>query len=126
MRTLIVDDSAVMRKVIERSLRASGLDISQLYEAASGLEALEVLRTTGTFDLIFSDVHMPGMDGLEFLEQRRAQRLAPAVPIIMITAEASQTLLLRILLAGASGYLSKPFTTEHVRACLNALLSARP
>ena len=124
MRTLIVDDSAVMRKFIERSLRQTGLDISELYQAGSGVEALEVLRTVGGFDLIFSDINMPEMDGLEFLAQRRVQQLAPAVPIFMITAEANETLLLRLKSAGASGCLCKPFTPDQVKACLAPLLSA--
>ena len=121
MRTLIVDDSVVIRKFIERSLRQAGLNISELHQAGDGVEALEVLRTVSGFDLIFSDINMPGMDGMEFLKQRRVQRLAPAVPIIMITAEANDTLLLRVKSAGASGYLCKPFTSDQVKACLGSL-----
>ena len=124
MRTLIIDDSVVMRKFIERALRQAGLDISELHQAGNGVEGLEVLRTVSGFDVIFSDINMPGMDGLQFLEQRRAQRLAPTVPVIMITAEASERLLPLLQLAGASGYLSKPFTADQVRVCLGPLLSA--
>ncbi len=124
MRTLIVDDSAVIRKFIERSLRQAGLDLSEIHQAGNGLEALEVLRAIDNLDLIFSDINMPEMDGMEFLKQRRSQRLAPAVPIIMITAEASETLLLRLRSAGASGYLYKPFTPEQVKTCLSPFLSS--
>ncbi len=123
MRTLIIDDSVVIRRFIERLLRQAGLDISELHQAGNGIEALEILRTISSFDLIFSDINMPGMDGMEFLKQRHLQHLAPAVPIIMITAEASETLLARIQSAGASGCLSKPFTSEQVKACLGPLLS---
>ncbi len=125
MRTLIIDDSVVMRKFIERALRHAGLDISELHQAGNGVEALEVLRTVSDFDVIFSDINMPQMDGLQFLNQRRIERLAPAVPVIMITAEASEGLLPVIHLAGASGYLSKPFTPDQVRVCLGPLLSVR-
>lgn len=125
MRTLIIDDSVVMRKFIERVLRQAGLDISELHEAGNGVEALEVLRTVSAFDFIFSDVNMPRMDGLQFLEQRRAERLALAVPVIMITAEASEGLLPLIHSAGAAGYLCKPFTADQVRVCLSPLLSVR-
>ena len=125
MRTLIIDDSVVMRKFIERVLRQAGLDISELHEAGNGVEALEVLRTVSAFDCIFSDINMPRMDGLQFLEQRRAERLALAVPVIMITAEASEGLLPLIHSAGASGYLCKPFTADQVRVCLGPLLSVR-
>lgn len=125
MRTLIIDDSVVMRKFIERALRHAGLDISELHQAGDGLEALEVLRTVGDFDVIFSDINMPRMDGLQFLEQRRVQRLAPAVPVIMITAEAREGLFPLLQSAGASGYLCKPFTADQVRVCLDPLLNAR-
>ncbi len=125
MRTLIIDDSVVMRKFIERVLRQAGLDISELHEAGNGVEALEVLRTVSAFDFIFSDINMPRMDGLQFLEHRRAERLALAVPVIMITAEASEGLLPLIHSAGASGYLCKPFTADQVRVCLGPLLSVR-
>ncbi len=125
MRTLIIDDSVVMRKFVERVLRQAGLDISELHEAGNGVEALEVLRTVSAFDFIFSDINMPRMDGLRFLEQRRAERLALAVPVIMITAEASEGLLSLIHSAGASGYLCKPFTADQVRVCLGPLLSVR-
>ena len=124
MRTLIIDDSVVIRRFIERLLRQAGLHISELHQAGNGIEALEILRTISSFDLIFSDINMPGMDGMEFLKQRYLQHLAPAVPIIMITAEASETLLLRVKSAGASGYLRKPFTSDQVKACLGPLLSA--
>ena len=125
MRTLIIDDSVVMRKFIERALRQAGLDISELHQAGNGVEALEVLRTVGGFDVIFSDINMPGMDGLKFLEQRRVQHLASTVPVIMITAEASEGLLPLLHSAGASGYLHKPFTADQVRVCLGPLLNAR-
>lgn len=125
MRTLIIDDSAVMRKVIERSLRLAGFDISELYEAGNGAEALDVLQRTHPFDLILSDINMPAMDGLEFLEQCRLQNLAPGVPIVMITTEASEALVLRAMGAGASGYISKPFTPDQVKARVGPLVIAR-
>ncbi len=125
MRTLIIDDSVVMRTFIERMLRHAGLDISELHQASNGVEALEVLRTVDGFDVIFSDINMPGMGGLQFLEQRHAQRLAPTVPIIIITAEASEGLLSVLSSAGATGYLSKPFTADQLKVCLGPLLNAR-
>ena len=125
MRTLIVDDSAVMRKFVERSLRQAGLDITELHQASNGTEALEVLKTVRSFDLILSDITMPVMDGLEFLKQRRIQDLAPQVPVIMITTEASADQVFLAKSAGASGYLCKPFTSDQVKACIDPLLSTR-
>lgn len=72
LRTLIVDDSAVMRKIVARSLSQAGPELSAVDETGSGLEALEVLRARPV-DLMLSDINMPTMDGLEFVRQIRAE-----------------------------------------------------
>jgi two-component system, chemotaxis family, chemotaxis protein CheY len=65
VRALIVDDSSVMWKIVERSLRQAGIDLSEVLEAANGAEALGALNQ-GTVDLILCDINMPVMDGIEF------------------------------------------------------------
>ncbi len=65
LRVLIVDDSSVMRKIVERSLREAGINIEQVFPAGNGEEALGVLRQ-GKVDLVLCDINMPVMDGLEF------------------------------------------------------------
>ncbi|MFZ1015922.1 MAG: response regulator, partial [Terracidiphilus sp.] len=104
VRTLIVDDSSVMRKIVERALRQAGLDTLVVHEAGNGGEGLEVLRTK-TVDLILSDINMPSMDGLEFLRQIRAQNLAPGVPVVMITTESSEEHVKEAIQAGARWYI---------------------
>ena len=118
MRALIVDDSSVMRKVVERALRQAGIEITDVVEASGGVEALAILRTADPFDLILSDVNMPGMDGLQLIERLRAEVLAPGIPVFMITANASEPLVLRAIAAGASGYILKPFTLTQIRITL--------
>ena len=122
MRALIVDDSPVMRKVVERALRHAGIEISEVLQAGNGTEALEVLRNNPAPDFILSDINMPGMDGLQFLEQRRAENLAPEAPVFMITTESSAPLVLRAIAAGARGYICKPFTPEQIRVRVVPLL----
>ena len=128
MRVLIIDDSAVMRKVIERALRQAGLELSEVLQASNGEEALQALRDDGTnaspVGLIISDINMPVMDGLQFLEARRDGNLAQGVPVVMITTEGSEPFVLRAIAAGAQSYICKPFTADQVKARVLPLLQA--
>ena len=128
MKVLIVDDSAMMRKVVERALRQAGVNLTEVIQANNGAEALVVLREAASgdlaFGLIMSDINMPVMDGLEFIEQRKKEGLAPGVPAVMITTEGSTPNVMRALAAGAKGYICKPFTTDQIKACVMPLLSA--
>ena len=127
MRALIIDDSAVMRKVIERALRQAGLELSEVLQASNGEEALQTLRDnqgSGGLALILSDINMPVMDGLQFLEARKQENLAEGVPVVMITTEGNESFVLRAIAAGAQGYICKPFTAEQVKARVLPLLRA--
>jgi two-component system, chemotaxis family, chemotaxis protein CheY len=128
VKVLIVDDSAMMRKVVERALRLAGVDLTEVIQANNGAEALAMLRESASsnsaFDLIMSDINMPVMDGLEFIEQRKKEGLAPGVPAVMITTEGSTPNVMRALAAGAKGYICKPFTTDQIKACVMPLLNA--
>ena len=121
VRSLIVDDSSVMRKIVERSLRQAGLDSLVVFEAGSGTDGLELLKSQSV-DLILTDINMPSMDGLEFLRQLRAQNLAPGVPVVMITTESSEEHVKQAIQAGARGYIRKPFTPEQVKERVLPLL----
>ena len=123
IRALIVDDSSVMRTIVERALRQAGLSLAVVHEACSGTEGLDLLKAKQV-DLILSDINMPSMDGLEFLRQLRAQDLAPGVPVVMITTESSEEHVKQAILAGAQGYIRKPFTAEQVKERVLPLLDA--
>lgn len=129
MRALIVDDSAVMRKVVERALRQAGMVLTEVLQASNGEEALQVLRldaaTSLPLALILSDINMPVMDGLAFLEQRQRENLAEGVPVVMITTEGSEPLVLRAIAAGARGYICKPFTADQVKSRVLPLVPLR-
>jgi two-component system chemotaxis response regulator CheY len=114
IRALIVDDSSVMRKIVERSLRQAGIDIKQVLEAGNGAEALAVLNQS-TVDLILCDINMPVMDGLEFVKQLSGVPNAKGVPVVMITTEGSESHVVQALSCGARGYIRKPFTPEQVK-----------
>ena len=122
-RALIVDDSSVMRKIVERSLRQAGLELTQVFEAGNGLEALAHIQQNKV-DLILSDINMPGMDGLEFVRHLRDLENAKGVPVVMITTEASESRVVEALSFGARGYIRKPFTPDQVKQNVIPLLGS--
>lgn len=121
IRTLIVDDSSVMRKIVERSLKQAGVEMSAVLEAGNGAEALAVLADNKV-DLILCDINMPVMDGLELVKQLSAVPNAKGVPVVMITTEGSESHVVQALSAGARGYIRKPFTAEQVKEHVLPLL----
>jgi len=123
VRALIVDDSSVMRKIVERALRQAGIDLTQVFEAGNGAEALGVLQGNGV-DLILCDINMPVMDGLEFVKQLSGVEQARGVPVVMITTEGSESHVVQALSCGARGYIRKPFTPDQVKEHVMPLLAA--
>ena len=121
LKVLIVDDSSVMRKIVERALRQAGLNITEVLEASNGAEALAEVQK-GSLDIILSDINMPVMDGLEFLKSLATMECAKGVPVVMITTEGSEARVVEALSAGAKGYLRKPFTPEQVKERISPLL----
>ena len=120
-RILIVDDSSVMRKIVERSLRQSGLEIGDVVEAGNGIEALAAVKEA-PFDLILSDINMPAMDGLEFLRQLSTVEGGKDIPVIMVTTEGSESRVVEALSIGAKGYIRKPFTADQIKERVSPLL----
>ncbi len=125
VRVLIIDDSSVMRKIVERSLRQAGIDLTQVVEAGNGAEALTALQENQV-DLILCDINMPVMDGLEFIKQLSGVVNAKGVPVIMITTEGSEAHVVQALSCGARGYIRKPFTPEQVKTQVIPALTGKP
>lgn len=123
VRILVVDDSMVMRKMIERLLRTAGVAVTELIEASDGWEGLALAREKDP-DLILCDVNMPTMDGLEFLRNLKDAPLARRVPVVMITTEGSETRMAEAKASGAVGYIRKPFTAEQIKEQILPLLGA--
>lgn len=116
---LVVDDSRVMRDMITACLRA--IPAVEVTQAASGLEAIERLSLK-PFDLMVLDLNMPDIGGLEVVEFVRGQDRLRALPILVVTTRADDGSREAILAAGASKYLTKPFTPDAILAEVQALL----
>jgi two-component system chemotaxis response regulator CheY len=124
IRALIVDDSSVMRKIVERSLVQAGIALTQVLQAGNGAEALAVLKDNQV-DLILCDINMPVMDGLEFIKQLPGVEHAKDVPVVMITTEGSESHVVQAITCGARGYIRKPFTPEQVKEHVVPLLAGK-
>ncbi len=111
---LIVDDSAAIRKILQRVLRQAEIPIGSVYEAGDGVEAMEVLKAQKV-SLIVSDINMPNMDGIQLLSQIKSNGCFQSVPVVMITTEGSQAKVMEAVQLGASGYLRKPFTADQIK-----------
>jgi two-component system chemotaxis response regulator CheY len=118
---LIVDDSAAIRKILQRVLIQAEVPLGKVHEAGDGLEALAVLKLHPV-GLILSDINMPNMDGLQFLSAVKAQLTTKHVPVIMITTEGSSTKVMEAVSLGAAGYVRKPFTAEQIKEKLTGLI----
>src|SRR4051794_33488401 len=111
---LIVDDSAAIRKILQRVLRQTDLPLGDIQEAGDGIEAVAILENR-TFGLILSDLNMPHMDGLQLLARLRQMDKLKSVPVIMITTEGGQGKVMEAVQLGASGYVRKPFTADQIK-----------
>lgn len=120
INVLLVDDSAVMRKIVSRSLRQSGVRIGKTREAGNGVEALESLAGASV-DLVICAWNMPEMSGIDFV--RAARKGDIETPIMMLTTEGSAERVSEALSAGANGYLTKPFTPEELGSKISIVLS---
>jgi len=124
VRALIVDDSSVMRKIVERSLRQAGINLTEVFEAGNGAEALGLLAEKRV-DLILCDINMPVMDGLEFIKQLSGVANAKGTPVVMITTEGSESHVVQALSCGARGYIRKPFTADQVKEHVIPVLAGK-
>jgi two-component system chemotaxis response regulator CheY len=118
---LIVDDSAAIRKILQRVLRQTDLPLGEIHEAGDGTEAMDILKNRG-FGLVLSDINMPQMDGLQLLAKLKEMEHMKQVPVIMITTEGGQGKVMEAVQLGASGYVRKPFTAEQIKEKLAGIM----
>jgi two-component system chemotaxis response regulator CheY len=116
---LIVDDSATMRALVRQALEA---DRHAIVEAVHGVAALATLATTRV-DLVITDVIMPEMDGLSLVDAVRADTRWRALPILVLSTEATTAMRERGRAAGATAWLVKPFHPETLRQSVRRVLA---
>ena len=116
MKILIIEDEKLLADSLKALLEKKGFDVECVYDGESGAEYAE----TGVYDLLILDVMMPKMDGFEVARNVRAKRCG--TPILMLTARSGLEDRIRGLNAGADYYLTKPFDSRELLACVNALL----
>ena len=113
MNVLLVDDSSTMRRFIRNHLRKMG--ITKVLEASDGREALDVLFNKMQIELIFLDMDMPIMDGMDCLDEIRASHHFQNKVVILLSSEFDESIKKKALHAGANDYLVKPFSFEELK-----------
>jgi len=116
MKILIIEDEKLLADSLKTLLEGRGFQVEAVYDGVSGSEYAEM----GVYDLLILDVMMPGMDGFQVAKRVRSKRCS--TPILMLTAKSDTESRIEGLNAGADYYLTKPFDSRELLACINALL----
>lgn len=122
MKFLVVDDFATMRRIIRNLLRDLGC--SNVVEAEDGNAALNAM-VASKIDFVITDIHMPGMDGMELGRQLRSNPQYKEIPILMVTAEASKDMITEAARIPVDGYIVKPFTANTLKEKIEKILEKK-
>ena len=121
---LIVDDSAIVRAVIEKAIRLADQAIGEIYQAENGKVALEILADNW-IDLVLTDINMPVMDGVEMIEKMCDDGLLKTIPVVIISTEGSTARIEQLMAKGVTAYLRKPFAPEAFVQVLKDVLGVK-
>jgi len=116
LNVLVADDSLVMRAMIVKTLRLTGLDLGEVHQVANGREGLDVLNGKW-IDILLVDINMPVMNGEEMIQKIRANPETRELPVVVVSSEGSQTRIDRLREMGAQ-FIQKPFEPEALRTIL--------
>jgi two-component system chemotaxis response regulator CheY len=117
-RALVVDDSATVRSMIKTVLAEMGYES---LTAGDGAKALKILGEN-TVDIIVTDINMPNMDGIELIRQLRSQKNSSYTPILVISTESGDNIKNAGKVAGASGWIVKPFKPDVLMNAVSKLV----
>ena len=124
LNVLIVDDSATVRAVIKKTLELAGVEMNELFQAENGKIALEILGDNW-IDLVFADINMPVMGGVEMVDKMSEDGLLKTIPVIIVSTEGSKTRIRELTEKGISAYLRKPFSPEELKEVVDSILGVR-
>jgi two-component system, chemotaxis family, chemotaxis protein CheY len=116
---LIVDDSATMRTLVSQTMTEEGFNV---VEAPDGQKALEALNRLGRVDLVVTDLNMPILNGIDFVQQMRKLPAFKFTPVLLLTTETRTEQKDKAKAAGATGWLTKPFDPGKLRAVVQKVL----
>jgi two-component system chemotaxis response regulator CheY len=119
MKSLVVDDSATMRRIVVNALKTLGWN--DIVEAGDGQEALA--KCDGTIDFIITDWNMPVMGGLDLVRQIRGRADTAKLPILMVTTRSVKEDILQAVEAGVNGYILKPFTPQTLKEKIDQIVA---
>lgn len=121
IRILVIDGEEIILKSITKALRNTEDAVYSVMTANTAIDGLRLIRGN-TFDLIFVDLALPGMNGAEVL--RRIKNTSPAVPVIAMSGYSYERAFLDGAADDVSGFLSKPFTSAEIRSMVSRILTA--
>ena len=122
---LIVDDSKVVRAVVAKTLRLANVDLGVVLEASDGREALTLLEREWV-DLVFADINMPIMTGVELVNEMSSRGMLESIPVVIISTERGVTRIEELKAKGVSAYLSRPFTPANIKQVMEDILGQPP
>lgn len=120
-QVMVVDDSSVIRKIIEKQLRQLGFGDFNFINAESGTSALACLEEQN-IDLIITDLHMPEMDGIEFIQEVRNNDKTDGIPVLMVTSDYDPEKMMEAYQAGTDEFMQKPFKVVELEEKIKTLL----
>ncbi|MDP2210413.1 MAG: response regulator [Candidatus Aquicultor sp.] len=112
---LVVDDSATLRASVKFTLSEAGYAVEEAINGKDALQKLQQLKTRGVqISLIISDINMPEMDGITFVQEVKKDSAHRFIPVLILTTESQETKKMEGKNAGAAGWLVKPFNNDQL------------
>jgi two-component system chemotaxis response regulator CheY len=121
LNILIIDDSATTRSVIKKTLNLAGIPLGEIHEAGNGQEGLASLHEQW-IDLVFVDINMPVMNGVEFVEKKNEDPALKSIPVVVVSTDNTVARQEQLRAHGVQAFVRKPFTPEELKKIIADVL----